>query len=137
MIVVEFLFIACIVGVLAKTWLAFLGTFVGLYALYRFTRLSGVLALALSLYWGLLGYHLGASTGEVGVGPLLAAVGFVVGAWVHRDGFAGRVPAPDLYDAAPLEDGVVVPLGASQPSGRAFPRASDGEIIDVDYRVVS
>ena len=137
MIVAEFLFIACIVGVLTKTWLAFLGTFVGLYALYHFTRLSGVLALALSLYWGLLGYHLGASTGEVGVGPLLAVVGFFVGAWAHRDGFASRMPAPGLHGAASLEDGAVVAHGASQPSAREFPSASDGEIIDVDYRVVS
>ena len=57
--VAEFLFIACVVGVLTETWLGFLGTFFGLYALYRFTRLSAVLSLALSLYWGLLGYHPG------------------------------------------------------------------------------
>lgn len=137
MIVAEFLFIACIVGVLTKTWLGFFGMFVGLYALYRFTHLSGVLALALSLYWGLLGYHLGASTGGVGVGPLLAAVGFVVGAWVHWDGFAGSVPAPGLRVTAPLEDGAVAHHDASHPPASAFPCASDDEIIDVDYRVVS
>ncbi len=88
MVIVEFLLIAVVVGVLTETWLGFLGTFFGLYALYRFTRLSAVLAFALSAYWGLLGYHLGTATGELGVGPLLAVVGFVAGAGVHRGGFA-------------------------------------------------
>ena len=94
MIVAEFLFIAFVVGILTETWLAFLGTFFGLYALYRFIRLSAVLSLALSLYWGLLGYHLGASSGEIGVGPVLAVLGFAIGAWVHREGFLGGAPTP-------------------------------------------
>jgi hypothetical protein len=35
-----------VVGLVTKAWLGFLGTFIVLYALYRFTRLSAVLALA-------------------------------------------------------------------------------------------
>lgn len=64
---------------MTKTGLGFLGTFVGLYTLYRFTRLSALLSFALSLYWGLLGYHLGAVLGGLGVGLLLAVVSFAVG----------------------------------------------------------
>ena len=82
MVVAEFLFIAFVVGMVTKAWMGFLGTFVVLYALYRFTRLSAVLALALSLYWGLLGYHLGAATGEFGAAPFLAVVAFLVAIWV-------------------------------------------------------
>jgi hypothetical protein len=64
-------------------------------------------------------------------------VGFVVGAWVHRGGLASRVPAAGLHDPAPLGGGAVVHHGASQPSAPAFSSASEAEIIDVDYRVVS
>ncbi|MCP5057569.1 MAG: hypothetical protein GY937_12710 [bacterium] len=132
MIVAEFLFIASVVGLLTETWLGFLGTFIGLYAFYRFTRLSAVLSLALSLYWGLLGYHLGASTGEFGVGPLLALLGFAIAAWVHRDGFLGGVPAASLSEpGAAAED--TEPIHAN----RLFPGEPDGEIIDAEYRVVS
>ena len=67
MVVAEFLLIAFVAGIVTKTWLAFLGTFLGLYALYRFTRLSALLSLALSLYSCLLGYHLGAAMGGFGV----------------------------------------------------------------------
>jgi hypothetical protein len=49
MVFSEFLFIAFIVGMITKAWMGFLGTFIVLYALYRFTRLSAVLALILSL----------------------------------------------------------------------------------------
>jgi len=136
-IVAEFLFIACVVGILTETWLAFLGTFFGLYALYRFTRLSAVLSLALSLYWGLLGYHLGASSGELAVGPLLAALGFALGAWVHRDGFFGGVPTALPSEPGPLAEDAAVYQRVSAHSHRPFPAESDGEIIDAEYRVVS
>jgi hypothetical protein len=43
-IVAEFLFIAFVVGILTETWLGFLGTFFGLYALYRFPTLCGPVA---------------------------------------------------------------------------------------------
>jgi hypothetical protein len=49
MVVAEFLLIGFVVGIVTGTWLGFLATFLGLYALYRFTRLSALLALALSL----------------------------------------------------------------------------------------
>jgi hypothetical protein len=136
-IVAEFLFIAFVVGILTETWLGFLGTFVGLYALYRFTRLAAVLSLALSLYWGLLGYHLGASTGEIGVGPLLAALGFAIGAWVHRDGFRGAVPTDLASEPGPFTDDVAVHQRVSAHPDRPFPGEPGGEIIDADYRVVS
>jgi hypothetical protein len=67
MVVAEFLFIAFVVGMVTKAWMGFLGTFIVLYALYRFTRLSAVLALTLSLYWGFRGRlprgHLGTHRG--------------------------------------------------------------------------
>ena len=136
MIVAEFLFIAFVVGILTETWLGFLGTFLGLFALYRFTRLSALLSLALSLYWGLLGYHLGAATGEFGVGPLLAVLGFAIGAWVHRDGFIGGASVGRPLDAMPP-----APASAPQPvapaTAAAFSREPEGEIIDAEYRVVS
>jgi len=135
--VAEFLFIACVVGVLTETWLGFLGTFFGLYALYRFTRLSAVLSLALSLYWGLLGYHLGVSTGEVGVAPLLAGLAFAIGAWVHRDGFLGAVPAAPPSQPGHLSDDVAVHQSVSAYPDRPFSGEPGGEIIDADYRVVS
>jgi hypothetical protein len=135
--VAEFLFIASVVGVLTKTWLGFLGTFVGFYALYRFTRLSAVLSLALSLYWGLLGYHLGVSTDEVGVAPLLAGLAFAIGAWVHRDGFLGAVPAAPPSQPGPLATDASVHQRVSADPDRPFPGEPTGEIIDADYRVVS
>ena len=136
MIVAEFLFIAFVVGILTETWLAFLGTFFGLYALYRFIRLSAVLSLALSLYWGLLGYHLGASSGEIGVGPVLAVLGFAIGAWVHREGFLGGAPTPLPPQPGPLAGDTTVHQRASAHSDRPPPGKSEGEIIDAEYRVV-
>jgi len=136
-IVAEFLFIAFVVGILAETWLGFLGTFLGLFALYRFTRLSVLLSLALSLYWGLLGYHLGAATGEFGVGPLLAALGFALGAWVHRDGFPGGASAGRPLDAMPPADSTSAPQPVAPATAAAFRREPEGEIIDAEYRVVS
>jgi hypothetical protein len=136
-IVAEFLFIAFVVGILTETWVAFLATFFGLYALYRFTRLSAVLSLALSSYWGLLGYHLGASIGGTGVAPLLAVLGFAVGAWAHRDGFRGATAGQraSAADSAPTD---VAPQRRSvSPLARPFSDEADGEVIDVEYRVVS
>jgi len=104
MVVADFLLIAFVVGIVTKTWLGFLGTFFGLYALYRFTRLSAVLSLALSLYWGLLGYHLGAATGQLGVGPLLAVVVFAVAAGVRRAGFLALASQPQSIDPDSLSD---------------------------------
>src|SRR5690606_28512087 len=84
MVVAEFLFIAFVVGIMTKTWLGFLGAFLGLYALHRFTRLSALLSFVLSLYWGLLGFHLGASVGGGVAGAVLAVTVFVVALGVHR-----------------------------------------------------
>lgn len=137
MIVAEFLFIAFVVGILTETWLGFLGTFLGLFALYRFTRLSVLLSLALSLYWGLLGYHLGAATGELGVGSLLAALGFAVGAWAHRDGFRGGASAGRPRDAMPPAGLASAPQPIAPSTAAAFSREPEGEIIDAEYRVVS
>ena len=105
MVVAELLFIAFVVGMVTKAWLGVFGTFIVLYALYRFTRLSAVLALTLSLYWGFLGYHLGAATGEFGVAPFLAVVAFLVAIWVHIEGFnrpsARAQRAPDSQPVEP------------------------------------
>ena len=134
MIVAELLFIAFVVGILTETWLGFVGTFIGLYALYRFTRLSALLSLALSLYWGLLGYHVGASTGEIGAGPLLAVLAFAGGAWVHRNGFVGKAVMDCPIQSVPVEDAAPADQRAS---AQPYPGDSEGEIIDADYRVVS
>jgi hypothetical protein len=96
-----------------------------------------VLSLALSLYWGLLGYHLGVSTGEVGVAPLLAGLAFAIGAWVHRDGFLGAVLEALPSELGPLADDVAVHQRVSAHPDRPFPGEPGGEIIDADYRVVS
>jgi hypothetical protein len=138
MAVAEFLFIAFVVGMVTKAWLGFLGTFIVLYALYRFTRLSAVLALALSLYWGFLGFHLGAATGEFGAAPFLAVVAFLVAIWVHIEGFyrpsARAQRAPDFQ---PVEQhGCEKPGDLRGAAGTARMPAS-AEVIDVEYRVVS
>ena len=96
-----------------------------------------MLSLALSLYWGLLGYHLGVSTGELGFGPLLAGLGFAIGAWVHRDGFLGAVLEALPSELGPLADDVAVHQRVSAHPDRPFPGEPRGEIIDADYRVVS
>ena len=138
MVVAEFLFIAFVVGMVTEAWLGFLGTFIVLYALYRFTRLSAVLALALSLYWGFLGYHLGAATGEFGVAPLLAVVGFLVAIWVHIEGFyrpsARAQRAPDLQ---PVEQPGYEQPGDLRAAAGAASMSASAEVIDVEYRVVS
>ena len=138
MVVAEFLFIAFVVGMVTKAWMGFLGTFIVLYALYRFTRLSAVLALTLSLYWGFLGYHLGAATGEFGAGPFLAVVAFLVAIWVHIEGFhrpsTRAHPTPDSafvepHDCAQPHD--------SRAAAESVNAAASSEVIDVEYRVVS
>ena len=137
MVVVEFLLIAFVVGVLMETWLGFLGTFLGLYALYRFTRLSALLAFALSAYWGLLGYHLGAATGELGVGPLFAVVGFVAGVGAHRGGFA-QLLVRQTASYGPAAEPITHWDG--QPGSPASPATHTDDaakVIDVEFRVVS
>ena len=121
--------IAFVVCLARSTCRGFFGTFIVLYALYRFTRLSAILALALSIYWGFLGYHLGAATGEFRAAPLPAVVGFLVAIWVHIEGFyrlsahAQRVP-----DSQP---------GAPRAAAGAASMSASAEVIDVEYRVVS
>ena len=137
MVVAEFLFIGFVVGIVTKTWLGFLGTFFGLYALYRFTRFSAVLSLALSLYWGLLGYHLGAATGQLGVGALLAIVGFAVALGVHRAGFLAITPQPQPIDPDSFPADVAAEYRMSPDAARSFHGAPQGKVIDVEYRVVS
>jgi hypothetical protein len=137
MVVAEFLFIGFVVGIVTKTWLGFVGTFFGLYALYRFTRLSAVLSLALSLYWGLLGYHLGAAVGGFGVGPLLAVVGFAVALGVHRAGFLAIASQPQPIDPDCFPADVAAEYRMSPDAARSFHGAPQGKVIDVEYRVVS
>ncbi|MCP5056685.1 MAG: hypothetical protein GY937_08150 [bacterium] len=124
-------------GILTETWLGFLGTFLGLYALYRFTQLSVVLALALSFYWGLLGYHVGSATGEFGVAPLLAGLGLAIGAWLHRDGFAGTIRTARVAGPGSVSGGIAVHQRVSARTDRPFPGRRDDDIIDAEYRVVS
>jgi hypothetical protein len=79
----------------------------------------------------------GVSTGELGFGPLMAALGFAIGAWVHRDGFLGAVPAAPPPRPEHLADDVAVHQSVSAHPDRPFPGEPRGEIIDADYRVVS
>ncbi len=137
MVVAEFLLIAFVVGIVTKTWLAFLGTFFGLYALYRYTRLSAVLSLVLSLYWGLLGYHLGVAIGGLAVGPLLAVVGFAVGFGVHRGGFLALASASRPVDPGAFSGDVEAEQGTSPYAARRSHGEPQGEVIDAEYRVVS
>lgn len=135
MVVAEFFLIAFVVGIMTKTWLGFLGTFLGLYALHRFTRLSPLLSFALSLYWGLLGFHLGAALGGVVAGTVLAVTAFVVALGVHRVGvLVGSQPR--AIDGAPLEDVAEEPRVSPYPA-RPSHSMHHGEIIDAEYRVVS
>lgn len=137
MVVAEFLFIGFVVGIVTKTWLGFIGTVFGLYALYRFTRLSSILSLALSLYWGLLGYHVGVATGQPGVGPLLAVVGFVVALGVHRAGFLSIISRPRPIDSGSFSVDVAEEDRMSPYAARPFHGAPQRKIIDAEYRVVS
>ena len=138
MVVAEFLFIAFVVGMVTEAWLGFLGTFIVLYALYRFTRLSAVLALALSLYWGFLGYHLGAATGEFGAAPLLAVVAFLVAIWVHIEGFyRTSARAQQAPDSPPVEPPDLAQPGDLRGTAGAANASASSEVIDVEYRVVS
>jgi len=135
MVVAEFLFIAFVVGIMTKTWLGFLGAFLGLYALHRFTRLSALLSFVLSLYWGLLGFHLGASVGGVVAGAVLAVTVFVVALGVHRAGFPAVTPQESTIDDVSPADVAADPRLSPY---RAQPSHSiQGEIIDAEYRVVS
>jgi hypothetical protein len=138
MVFSEFLFIAFIVGMITKAWMGFLGTFIVLYALYRFTRLSAVLALTLSLYWGFLGYHLGAATGEFGAAPFFAVVAFLVAIWVHIEGFhrpfTRAQPAPDSAFVEPPE---CAQRRDPRAAAGAASASASSEVIDVEYRVVS
>jgi hypothetical protein len=137
MVVAEFLFIGFVVGIVTKTWLGFVGTFLGLYALYRFTRLSALLSLALSLYWGLLGYHLGAVVGGFGVGPLLAVMGFAVALGVHRAGFLAIASQPQSIEPDSFPADIAAEYRMSPDAARSFHSAPQGKVIDVEYRVVS
>lgn len=136
MVVAEFFLIAFVVGIVTETWLGFLGTFLGLYSLYRFTRLSALLSFALSLYWGLLGFHLGSALGGIGVGVLLAVAGFVVGLGVHRGGAFAATSQPRPIDRPSSADVAAEPRMSPYPA-RTVHGISQGEIIDADYRVVS
>jgi len=136
MVVAEFFLIAFVVGIMTKTWLGFLGTFIGLYALYRFTRLSALLVLALSLYWGVLGFHLGAALGGVAAGALLAVTGFVVGLGVHRGGVLAAPLQQRPVDRGPSADSAEEPRMSPYPP-RPLHGTPHGEVIDAEYRVVS
>ena len=122
---------------MTKTWLGFVGTFFGLYALYRSTRLSAVLSLVLTLNWGLLGYHLGAAMGAFGVRPLLAIVAFAVALGVHRAGFLAITSQPQPIDPDSFSADVAEEYRMSPDAARSFHGAPQGESIDVEYRVVS
>lgn len=136
MVVAEFFLIAFVVGIMTKTWLGFLGTFVGLYVLYRFTRLSALLSFVLSLYWGLLGFHLGAALGGVAAGALLAIAGFVVGLGVHRGGVFAAPLQQRPVDRGPSADGAEEHRMSHFPP-RPLHGPPHGEVIDAEYRVVS
>lgn len=138
MVFAEFALIAFAVGIATESWLGFLGTFFGLAAVYRLTPLAVLLSLALSLYWGLLGYWLGASTGEPGVGPLLAVVGFLGGAHVHRSGFAApRAFLRHIRRWGSLAADRAVGSREAPTRARRWAHPEDAAVIDVEYRVPS
>jgi hypothetical protein len=136
MVVAELLTSAFVVGVVRKAWLAFVGTLLGLYAIYRFTRLSALLSFVLSLYWGLLGFHLGAALGGVGAGALLAVVGFVVGLGVHRAGVPAGSPLRAAGVRGPSGDIETEPL-MSPYAPRSVHGMPPADVIDAEYRVIS
>lgn len=136
MVVAEFLLIAFVVGIVTKAWLGFLGTFLGLYAIYRLTRLSALLSFVLSLYWGLLGFHLGTTMGGIGAGALLAGAGFVVGLGVHRAGFPAGSPHQAAVDRGPSGDFEADPI-ASTSTPRPVHGLPPADVIDAEYRVIS
>ncbi len=130
MIVAEFILVAFVAGILAKSgWIA-IATFALLYSVYRYSRLSVLLAALLIAYWAAVGFQVGRGVS----GPVGALAGAVVAglvsARVHRDAFTrlrGRgeirqtpAPQPVAFSASPV------------------PKTHrEGDVIDVEYRVVS
>ncbi len=137
MVVAEFLFIAFVVGIMTKTWAASVATFFVLYALYRHTRLSAVLSLALSLYWGLLGFHLGAAVGGFAAAPLFAVVAFAVGLGVHHAGLLSLAARPRPIEPDSFPDDLARAEQSSPYAARSLRGMPQGEIIDAEYRVLS
>ena len=136
MVFAEFFLIAFAVGTATQSWLGLLGTFFGLAAVYRLTPLAALLALALSLYWGLLGYWLGAATGEPGVGPLLAVVGFLAGAKIHRSGFAAATKfLHRIRHSASLAFGRSAGSREAPALARRWAAQANADVIDVEYRI--
>lgn len=130
MIVAEFVLVAFVAGILAKSvWVAIV-TFALLYSVYRYSRLSVLLAALLIAYWAAVGFQVGRSV-RGPVGALAGAVvAGLVAARVHRDAFTrlrGRgestrtsAPQPAAFSASPVPQ-----------------IHREGDVIDVEYRVVS
>jgi hypothetical protein len=137
MVVAEFFLIAFVVGIMTKTWAASVATFFVLYALYRYTRLSAVLSLVLSLYWGLLGFHLGVAVGGIAIAPLFAVGAFVLGLGVHRAGLHEIMARPRTSEPDPVADEPADVQQSSQYAPRPLRGMPPGEIIDAEYRVIS
>ncbi len=137
MVVAEFFLIAFVVGIMTKTWAASVATFFVLYALYRYTRLSAVLSLVLSLYWGLLGFHLGVAVGGIAVAPLFAIGAFVLGLGVHRAGLHGITAMPRPIEPDSFPDDLADVQQSSPYASRPLRGVPPGEIIDAEYRVIS
>ena len=98
-------------------------------------RLTAVLSLALSLYWGVLGCHMGAATRHLCVGALLAVVSFAVALGVHRASFLSIAQQPIDPDSLSLD--VSADCRMSPYTARSFHGAPQGKVIDVECRVVS
>lgn len=137
MVVAEFFLIAFVVGITTKTWAASVATFLVLDALYRYTRISAVLSLVLSLYWGLLGFHLGAAVGGIAVAPLFAVGAFVLGLGVHHAGLQGIMARPQTDESDSFPDDPADVRQSSPYASRPLRGMPPGEIIDAEYRVIS
>jgi hypothetical protein len=81
----EVVVIAALVGLATQSWIGFLVTLFGLFALLRVPYLGGAVAVVLSVMWGVFGWHVGAWF-HSGIGPqvALAIVGFLIGFGAHR-----------------------------------------------------
>lgn len=75
--------------------------------------------------------------GGIGVGPLLAVVGFAVALGVHRAGFLAITLQPQPIDPDSFPADVAAEYRMSPDTARSFHGAPQGKVIDVECRVVS
>lgn len=135
MVLAEFILIAFVVGIATASWLGFVGTLTGLFVVYRLPALGGLLSLMLSFYWGFLGYWIGASTGEVAGGLLVAVAACLGSAYVHRRGFASAAGLLSRIRRHRLGQPEVTPRGWS--GAPTVAEVDEFQVLDAEFRVVS